>query len=293
MVMVVRRSVLAVLSIVIVVLAVPAMVADQAVAAPLSSSNDVAAAIASTPSGHGYWIATAQGNVLTYGDAASFGTLTGAALNGPVVAMAASPDGGGYWLTAADGGVFAFGDAGFHGSMGGRHLNAPVVGMAVTYDGGGYWLTAADGGVFVFGDAIYSGSLVGPIPQGYGRVTGIAPFPDNQHYVLTTAGGYLPVFGFTGGSWPSPWPQSSPLNGPMIAITNWGDSTNVGYWTAGSDGGVFTFGIAPFYGSMGNAHPNAPIVAMTATPSHHGYWLIGRDGGVFAFGDAPFLGSAA
>ena len=251
MVMVVRRSVLAVLSIVIVVLAVPAMVADQAVAAPLSSSNDVAAAIASTPSGHGYWIATAQGNVLTYGDAASFGTLTGAALNGPVVAMAASPD------------------------------------------GEGYWLTAADGGVFVFGDAIYSGSLVGAIPQGYGRVTGIAPFPDNQHYVLTTAGGYLPVFGFTGGSWPSPWPQSSPLNGPMIAITNWGDSTNVGYWTAGSDGGVFTFGIAPFYGSMGNAHPNAPIVAMTATPSHHGYWLIGRDGGVFAFGDAPFLGSAA
>ena len=58
-----------------------------------------------------------------------------------------------------------------------------------------------------------------------------------------------------------------------------------------SDGGVFTFGDANFYGSTGNIHLNKPIVGMAATPSGHGYWLVASDGGVFSFGDAAFHGS--
>ncbi|HEX7443640.1 MAG TPA: hypothetical protein VF320_07125, partial [Acidimicrobiales bacterium] len=65
-----------------------------------------------------------------------------------------------------------------------------------------------------------------------------------------------------------------------------------GYWEVASDGGVFAFGDAAFYGSMGNKTLNSPIVGMTATPGGHGYWEVASDGGVFAFGDAPFLGSA-
>jgi hypothetical protein len=64
-----------------------------------------------------------------------------------------------------------------------------------------------------------------------------------------------------------------------------------GYWEVASDGGVFTFGDATFYGSMGGKHLNAPIVAMAATPNGGGYWLVGADGGVFAFGNAGFYGS--
>ena len=64
-----------------------------------------------------------------------------------------------------------------------------------------------------------------------------------------------------------------------------------GYWQVASDGGVFTFGAAQFYGSTGAIRLNKPVVGMAVTPDGHGYWLVASDGGVFAFGDAGFYGS--
>ena len=64
-----------------------------------------------------------------------------------------------------------------------------------------------------------------------------------------------------------------------------------GYWLVGSDGGIFSFGDAHFYGSTGNIRLNQPVVGMAATPTGHGYWLVARDGGIFTFGDAEFDGS--
>ena len=66
---------------------------------------------------------------------------------------------------------------------------------------------------------------------------------------------------------------------------------DAGYWLLASDGGIFAFGDAVFYGSTGGMHLNAPIVAMAPTPDGAGYWLVASDGGVFAFGDATFYGS--
>ncbi len=62
-----------------------------------------------------------------------------------------------------------------------------------------------------------------------------------------------------------------------------------GYWEVASDGGIFSFG-APFYGSMGGQHLNAPIVGMAEDPTSGGYWEVASDGGIFSFG-APFYGS--
>ena len=64
-----------------------------------------------------------------------------------------------------------------------------------------------------------------------------------------------------------------------------------GYWLVASDGGIFAYGNAHFYGSTGAIHLNRPIVGMARTPSGHGYWLVASDGGVFSFGDARFYGS--
>ena len=64
-----------------------------------------------------------------------------------------------------------------------------------------------------------------------------------------------------------------------------------GYWLVASDGGIFAFGDAHFYGSIGGLPLNQPIVGMAATPDGSGYWLVASDGGIFAFGDAPFYGS--
>ncbi len=66
---------------------------------------------------------------------------------------------------------------------------------------------------------------------------------------------------------------------------------NRGYWLTASDGGIFTFGDIPFYGSTGGLHLNRPIVGMATTPDGRGYWLVASDGGIFTFGDAQFYGS--
>ena len=64
-----------------------------------------------------------------------------------------------------------------------------------------------------------------------------------------------------------------------------------GYWLVASDGGIFSFGDANFFGSTGGMHLNRPIVGMAATPSGRGYWLVASDGGIFSYGDAQFAGS--
>jgi hypothetical protein len=64
-----------------------------------------------------------------------------------------------------------------------------------------------------------------------------------------------------------------------------------GGWVTASDGGVFTFGDAHYYGSTGGLRLNQPIVGIAATPTGNGYWLVARDGGVFTFGDAHYHGS--
>ena len=82
------------------------------------------------------------------------------------------------------------------------------------------------------------------------------------------------------GTTPLPPPSSPPPT-----------SDGEGYWLVASDGGIFTFGDASFFGSTGALHLNRPIVGMAATPDGRGYWLVASDGGIFTFGDASFFGS--
>ena len=68
----------------------------------------IASAHGNTP---GYWVATRNGEVLPFGDAKSFGSMAGHALNASIIGVAATPTGNGYWLLGPDGGIFSFGDA--------------------------------------------------------------------------------------------------------------------------------------------------------------------------------------
>jgi PQQ-like domain len=81
-------------------------------------------------------------------------------------------------------------------------------------------------------------------------------------------------------------PPPSPPPGPC----NCGLQT-AAYDLVASDGGLFNFGGAGFFGSAGSLPLNRPIVGMAATSTGSGYWLVASDGGIFAFGDAPFEGS--
>jgi alpha-tubulin suppressor-like RCC1 family protein len=65
----------------------------------------------------------------------------------------------------------------------------------------------------------------------------------------------------------------------------------LGYHLVASDGGIFSFGNAQFYGSTGAIHLNQPIVGIADTPGGTGYWMVASDGGIFSFGSTQFYGS--
>jgi len=130
-----------------------------------------------------------------------------------------------------------------------------------------------------------------------------------------------------GSSFGSPGNQGSSLRSPSSHAA----TPMAGYWLVATDGGVFSYGDAKFYGSTGAIHLNQPIVNMEATPDGLGYWLspatavssptvmpsstdrpvpstqqpivgirphrrsgllaVASDGGVFTYGDAKFYGS--
>jgi hypothetical protein len=121
----------------------------------------------------------------------------------------------------------------------------------------------------------------------------ISAVPDRPVVAVNSvAGGGYRVVGTGGGVYSFGAPDTSnlldqKLNGRIVGAGSSGSSL----WLAGSDGGVFTLGGAPFYGSMGATHLNGSIVDIAVTPSGHGYYMVGRDGGIFTFGDAHFFGS--
>jgi hypothetical protein len=78
------------------------------------------------------------------------------------------------------------------------------------------------------------------------------------------------------------------LNGPVLdsIVTPSGN----GYYMVASDGGIFAFGDAKFYGSMGGTPLNASVLSLVPDADGVGYWLVAGDGGIFSF-EAPFNGS--
>jgi hypothetical protein len=63
-----------------------------------------------------------------------------------------------------------------------------------------------------------------------------------------------------------------------------------GYWLAGHDGGVFTFGSAGFFGSSGGRGSVPATAGLAVTPDGSGYWLVSSSGAVAAFGSARNFG---
>ena len=248
-----------------------------------SPTSTLATGIASTPTGRGYWVALANGQIRSYGDAPFKGDMTGKTLNKPVVGIASTPSGQGYWMVATDGGIFNFGDAGLYGTTASLVLSKPIVGLAATPSGHGYWLVGADGGVFSFGDAQFLGSTGGYTLNR--PVVGVESGKNNlqsYRFVATDGGifnfGNAGFFGSTG---------SIALNQPIVGMTD--TPTNNGYWLVAADGGIFSFGDAKFFGALPPKVLPAPISGMIPTPSGAGYWLVGQDGTIYPFGDASLL----
>ena len=137
-----------------------------------------------------------------------------------------------------------------------------------------------------------SGGTIGITIAGYGAANeGIV-----QHYVVAGSAGH----GLGLRSWPmfhqnpqlNGWlatGASGHLNSPIVAMAATPDGR--GYWNGAADGGIFAFGNAGFFGSMGGQPLALPVVGMAATSGGGGYWEVAADGGLFAFGNAAFHGS--
>jgi hypothetical protein len=108
-----------------------------------------------------------------------------------------------------------------------------------------------------------------------------------EGYYEATAGGIVYPYG-DGLNWGGLLPGTH-LSSPIVGIASMAGSGS--YWLVASDGGVFSFGDAHFYGSTGAIRLNKSIVSMASTPDGGGYWLVASDGGIFSFGDAHFYGS--
>ena len=127
-------------------------------------------------------------------------------------------------------------------------------------------------------------------------------------YALNTSNGDV-AQQFAIGSTPTSFPSPSAADGLVLAPSSTQihafvgpaglpgppspPPTRSGYWLAGADGGVFSFGGALFFGSTATLDLARPIVGMATTPDRAGYWLVASDGGVFTYGDAGFYGAAA
>jgi hypothetical protein len=111
------------------------------------------------------------------------------------------------------------------------------------------------------------------------------PTAANAGYWMATDSGLVGSFGGTPSLGQLPFVPTHPVVG--ISPTPDGQ----GYREVASDGGVFTFGDAGFFGSAGNVPLAKPVVGMAPTPDGLGYWLVASDGGIFTYGDAGFYGS--
>ena len=140
--------------------------------------------------------------------------------------------------------------------------------------------------VFSCGVASASGSRANT-SKSYSGGMMMAADPTGGYWTVTPAGAVTahssaPALG-------SPAQSSLQLAQPLVGMAGTPDGR--GYWLVASDGGIFSYGDANFYGSTGAIHLNKPIVGMAGTPDGKGYWLVASDGGVFSYGDAAFYGS--
>jgi hypothetical protein len=234
-------------------------------------------------SGDGYWMATDQSHVYTFGTNHFYGDPSKLHLNKPLIGGEARSDETGYWLLGLDGGIFTFGNAKFYGSTGGQHLNQPINGMERTNTDKGYWLVAYDGGIFTFGDAKFLGStgsmrLNQPVLGMERTVSG------NGYWLFARDGGVF-TFGdakFYGSA------ASMHVSSPIVSMQRTHDG--LGYWMLAQDGHVYAFGDAKSLGGISGCTNYGGANRLLVSPTGKGYWIATADGSVIAFGDAKRLG---
>ncbi len=224
--------------------------------------------VVSTPSGNGYWLVSANGQVVGSGDAAVY--ATNRRQLDSVVDMAPTPHGKGYWLVTQIGNVSGIGNARVYGAA--KSASGRVVGIVGAPDGLGYWITDNKGQVSAFGDAENLGS-VSTFGIHVDDIIGIAATPDGKGYWLAGSDGGIFTFGDARFFGPF---HSLKLDAPIVGIVASPDG--MGYTTVGADGGVFAFGSSHFFGSLAKTRSVEHVVGIALEREDKGYVLARTNG---------------
>lgn len=214
------------------------------------------------PQHDGYWLLGGDGGVFAYGSAAYHGRPPTSGITGFYRAIVPTATGNGYWVISQIGNIFPFGDAvtssssassGYHsintdianfnkayGGLAGVSAGG-IVSAASTGTGHGLILVSDNGSVYAYGDAVYRGNAGINYAAG-GRAADIMANGSGS------SGGYV-IVGIAG----KVFAFNAPLYGDARGISLSAPITGIaytpsakGYWLAGQDGGVFTYGDAVF-----------------------------------------------
>jgi hypothetical protein len=265
-------------------------------AATLFAAPGLTADAGASGTGQGYLLVGSDGGAFNYGNIGYYGSEAG--LGKTISAASVTNSGAGYIEIGTDGAVYSFGNAPNYGSVYSlghgsfqSWQNGTILGGVLTSDNGGYWLVSNNGWVCGFGDAgVYSSqnTLLGTNNcwfVAFTTIVGVAADPANGGYWFVTYKGEVYAL------------HGAPYEGGAPGITNAvGMSPTIdgnGYRIAGSDGGVFAYGDAGFYGSLGGSSIAnvSGILSTVPNASGGGYILVRSNGAVFFFGDAAYLGS--
>jgi hypothetical protein len=240
---------------------------------------------ANHPSGSGYWLVDAAGNVFDYGSAPALGGLPSEyGFWDWTVGIAPTASGNGYWLATLDGKVYPFGDAGEGVIDHGPFENDWAVGIVPASGGVGYRLVTARGRTLPSSAALNNATAVDGLLFDDALVIGAASTPNGQGYYVFNERGRVAAFGnatFYG--------QVGSL-GPDRIITSLAPApSGTGYWLLADDGGVFAYGSASFLGTAQPFDTNGFYTGIL--PEGSGYRLVTYQGRVHAFGGAQNYGS--
>jgi len=205
----------------------------------LTTTSKFYRAIVPTPTGNGYYVVGALGEITPEGDAVNgFWNIASSGHNSIAADYSAKNTGG----LASIPGIPSGG----------------IVSAAVTSTGRGMYLLLNTVGVYTYGDAVYRGWASYINFAGGERATAITAYGAGSSggYIIATSKGNVsaynaPIHGNVAGT---------NLAGPIVSIAYTPGAQ--GYWLAGQDGGIFALGDAVFQQAL-----KAPTVAPKPTTS--------------------------
>jgi hypothetical protein len=270
-----------------------ALVASSIRAGAVGPSSVVA--ITSTPSGHGYWLMNASGQVFPFGDALALGDFPPE--QGMYSGLAATPDGRGLWAVTHGGAgvggiVHTLGRARSFGNFASGDGDPPACcdGLVAPTNGNGLWGLGSNGTVQALGRARDFGDFPGggTCCEGFVAPTNGKGLWGVTYGPLGGGGGIVETLGRARdfGSFASGDDGTGTVCcRALVAPTN-----DRGLWGIADNGRVLAVGRVPDLGDLPAPLPGDTYVSAAVTPSGRGLWGVTEGGQVGTVGDAVFFG---